>query len=143
LARAATGSANWYAASVNYNDSTAPGATCPIAIIKFVGGTFSQIATCTSGFLANDQIECDAQGSSPGTITALRNGTSIGSVSDNSLSSGGWGIYGSENNGDTTKIQMDNWAGGNFAAASTFVNWEEMTRPESIRNVILPMMASN
>ena len=105
LVRGATGK-NYYRLIIDAASSS------NVALSKKINGTYTNLWTRTNAFTSGDTIYLEMQGS---TLIAKSNGTAIGaSATDTSLTTGKSGIAYSS---DETNGSIDNWEGGDFAAA--------------------------
>lgn len=120
---AASGGVTWVGAVVR-----ASGTSCYLAftdfasleIGKYVSGSYTSLASNATTFANGNTLELQVSGTA---LTALKNGASVLTASDSSLSSGSAGVY-SYGNGDG-----DDWEGGNLAGASiTLVQLERLAR---------------
>lgn len=88
---------------INNNSGTNPR---PLELGKIVDGTYTQLATTSVAWAANDTVEIECEGT---TIRSLRNGAVVDSVVDTSLTTGVPGVV--------ACIAGDDWEGGNLVAA--------------------------
>lgn len=79
-----------------------------VEIGKYVSGTYTSLTT-TTGWVVNDVLRLEISGT---TLTLKRNGSTLTTTSDSSLSSGSPGIsgYGSS----SANAKLDNWSGGDL-----------------------------
>lgn len=91
---------------------------------KQVAGTWTQFGTTLGVFAASNTIRIEASGTA---ITFKRNGATDRTQTDSALTSGSAGITGQGNNAGS---KLDNWEGGNLAAAAAgpFPPWPPVQR---------------
>lgn len=90
-------------------------ATNNVEIAKFSGG-YTQLAVITSSWSGANTMKAEISGSAPATITVYKNGSSIGSTTDSSIASG---RAGATYSATVTTAVLDDWEGGDAAAAGT------------------------
>jgi len=89
-----------------------------VGIVVVSGGSYTYISTSTlTGFAANDVLYLEAQST---TLLAKKNGATISAltVTDSTFASGKPGIAGGQSG---TPFSVDDWSGGDFAAADTLM----------------------
>ena len=79
---------------------------------KVFNGVYSEFAFLSGGFANNDVIRIEAEGT---TIRAKRNGTTVSSTTDTTITTGAAGLS-AYNSGGAARI--DNWEGGNLGAVA-------------------------
>lgn len=101
-----------FGARDGYRAYVTDGLTTVLTLEKIVNDTITSLGTNSAQAWANtDTVECEAIGT---TITALRNGVVVITVTDSSLSTGKPGIIGHA--GLMDSVRGDDWEGGNSAA---------------------------
>lgn len=90
----------------SYNNS--PGL---LGIAKFVSGAFTDKGSVSGSLAINDVVRIEASGT---TLTLKKNGTSVFTASDSSLTTGAPGPGLDGNSG----VVIDNWEGGNLGGAT-------------------------
>lgn len=91
-----------------------------LSIAKRVAGTYTQMASNFTGFVATDEVYIEAQGASPNIVVKVKkNGTVVLTApNDSSIASGRFGVIFSAD-GSTTNTFIDNFEGGDFSAGGS------------------------
>lgn len=104
-----TGDSAWDAYEF-YTDTISGGGHTELAVI--VNGASTVLRSYATTVAAGNTIKLDVVGT---TLTAYKNGVSLGTQSDSTYSSGSAGI--NSWSGNTTRPTFDNWEGGNIGGA--------------------------